>query len=158
MNPLDLRSKDEWEKILKRFARDSKMTTCLTDDTGAQLFCAGDRYPLCAAVREKPGALMSICSQVNTAMLAFIKKSLEPELDFCDAGLMRVVVPIVKDGQLIGQITACGLASENEELDSFLVSKEVGITEDEALELAKAAPFGSDEELEKLCARLFEEL
>ncbi len=158
MNPLELRPKDQWEKILKRFARDTKMTACLTDDTGAQLLCAGDRYPLCAAVREKAGALMSICSQVNTAMLAVIKRSLEPELDFCDAGLIRVVVPIVKDGQLIGQITACGLASEHEELDSFLLSKEVGITEDEALELVKAAPFGSDEELEKLCARLFEEL
>ncbi len=158
MNPLDLKTKGEWEEILNRFARDAKMTACLTDDTGKQLVCAGDRYPLCEAIREVPGALMSICSQTNTAMLAVLKKTLKPEIDVCEAGLIRVVVPIVQEGELVGQVTACGLASNDEELNSFFVSKEVAITEDKALELAKATPFGSEEELKKLCALLFQEL
>ena len=158
MNPLDLKTREKWEEILKRFAGDAKMTACLTDDTGKQLICAADRYPLCAAVRESPDALMSICSQANTAMLAVLKKTLQPEIDVCDAGLIRVVVPIVREGKLVGQVTACGLASKDEELNSFLVSKEAAITEDKVLELAKATPSGSEEELGKLCARLFQEL
>jgi ligand-binding sensor protein len=158
MNPLEFKTKEKWEEILNRFARDANMTACLTDDTGKQLICAADRYPLCAAVRETPDALMSICSQTNTAMLAVIKKTLQPEVDVCEAGLIRVVVPVVRDGVLVGQVTACGLASNDEELSSFLVAKEVAITEDKVLELAKATPFGSEEELGKLCDRLFQEL
>ncbi len=158
MDPLELKSKETWEEILDRFARQTNMTACLTDDTGKQLLCARDRYPLCVAVREKPDALMSICSQSNTAMLAVLKKTLQPEVDLCEAGLIRVVIPIVGNGALIGQITACGLASKDEELDSFLVSKEAGITEEKVLELAKETPFGSEEVLERHCAELLQQL
>jgi ligand-binding sensor protein len=158
MTPLDLKTKEKWEEILNRFAKDAKMTACLTDDTGKQLICAAERFPLCSAVRETPGALMSICSQTNSAMLAVVKKTLKPEVDVCEAGLIRVVVPVVQDGSLVGQVTACGLASKDEELNSFFVAKEVAITEDQVLELAKSTPLGSEEELTTLCAKLFEEL
>jgi ligand-binding sensor protein len=113
---------------------------------------------LCAAVRENEKALTFICSQTNTAMLAVIRKTLRPAVDLCEAGLIRVVVPIVKDGSLIGQVTACGLASDEEETNSFLVSKELGISEEEATELAQTTPLGSEEELQEICARLFDEL
>jgi ligand-binding sensor protein len=158
MTPLDLKTKEEWEKILDRFSGDTKMTACLTDKTGKQLLCVSDRYPLCAAVRENKEALTFICSQTNTAMLAVVGKTHQPEVDVCEAGLIRVVVPIFQDGALVGQVTACGLASDDEELNSFLVGKELGIPEEKVLDLAQATPLGSEEELEQVCARLFDEL
>ncbi len=156
--PLDLKTKEEWEEILKRFAADTKMPACLTDKTGSQLFCVSERYPLCKTIRENRDALTFICAQTNTVMLAVINKTLKPEVDVCEAGLIRLVAPIVRNGALIGQVTACGLASEDEELNSFLVAKEVGVSEEKILDLAQATPFGSEEELGRLCSQLFDEL
>lgn len=158
MTPLDLKTKEEWEEILDRFARDAKMTACLTDETGKQLICASERFPLCKAIRENHDALTFICSQTNTAMLAVVKQTLRPEVDACEAGLIRVAIPIFRDGSLVGQVTACGLASNDEELNSFLVSKLSGIPEEEVLKLAESTPLGSEEELRQVSARLFDEL
>lgn len=158
MTPLDLKTKEEWQEILDRFATETKMTAALTDNTGKQLISMEGRYPLCAAVRQNEKALTFICSQTNTAMLAVVAKTLRPEFDLCEAGLIRVVVPIVKDGSLVGQVTACGLASDEEEPNSFLVSKELGISEEKAIELAQSTPLGSEEELQEKCARLSDEL
>jgi ligand-binding sensor protein len=158
VTPLDLKTEKQWKEILEGFAKDTRMTACLTDKIGKQIICVADRFPLCATVRENPDALMSICSQTNTAMLAVVNKTKQPEVDICEAGLIRAVVPVVKNDALIGQITVCGVASHDEELDSFLVSKEAGISEDKVEELAKATPFGSEEELQAACSRLFENL
>jgi ligand-binding sensor protein len=158
MTPLDLKSEEEWEAILNRFAAETRMTATLTDEMGNHLLSVGERYPLCEKIRENEKALTFICSQTNTAMLAVVTKTLQPEIDICEAGLIRLVVPIVRDGLLIGQVTACGAASNDEEVSSFFVSKEVGISEEKVLELAQSTPFGSEEELDQLCASLFKEL
>jgi ligand-binding sensor protein len=151
-------NKEEWRKILARFAQESKMTACLTDDTGGNPECFFDRYPLCAAVRRDQEATTFICSQTNTAMLAVVKKTLKPEIDICEAGLIRLVVPIVQDGRLIGQVFACGLASRDEVVNSFLIAKHLNITEEQVLELAQSTPFGSEEKLKPLADSLFKEL
>ena len=158
MTPLDLKTKEEWEAILNQFAADTRMTATLTDKMGNHLLSVGERYPLCAAIRENEEALTFICSQTNTAMLAVVTKTLQPEIDICEAGLIRLVVPVVRNGLLVGQVTACGAASNDEEVNSFFVSKEAGISEEKVLELAQDTPFGSEEELRKLCSHLFNEL
>jgi ligand-binding sensor protein len=158
VTPLDLKTEDQWTEILVQFAKDIGMTACLTDKIGRQIICVADRFPLCSTIRENPDSLTSICSQTNTAMLAVVGKTKQPEVDICEAGLIRAVVPIINTGELIGQITACGVASNEEDLDSFLVSKEVGISEEEVEELAQKTPFGSEEKFREVCSRLFDEL
>ena len=158
MTPMDLKTKEEWEMILERVAWDLNMTACLTDDTGAPFFCRLDRYPVCSAIRANPEATTFICSRVNTAMLAVVRKTLRPEVDMCDAGLLRVVVPIVRDGTLVGLVTACGLAAKGEELNTFLLAKQLGVTEERVQELARSTPFGSEDEVERSGERLFDEL
>lgn len=158
MTPLDLKSKEEWEKILDRLAQDSNMTACLMDDKGAMLFCRTERYKLCAAIRGDSEATTFICSRTNAAMLAVVEKTLRPLVDFCEAGLLRMVIPVLYQGAMVGQLTACGLSSEEDELDSFLVARQLGVPEEKVLELAKSTPAGSQEDLQELAERLFEEL
>jgi ligand-binding sensor protein len=158
MTPLDLRSKEEWEGILDRVATDANMTACLMDEAGALLFCRYDRYPLCAAIRANQDATTFICSQTNTVMLATVEKTRQPAVDFCEAGLIRLVVPILHGDEMVGQVTACGLAVKDEEPDAFLVAKQLGISEEEVLHLAESTPFGSEDEVRQFCTRLFDEL
>ena len=135
------------------------MTTCLTDDTGSNPRCCFERYPLCAAIRKNQAAATFICSLSNTAMLAVVRKTGRPEIDFCEAGLIRLVVPIVQDGRLMGQVFACGLASEEEEeLNSFVIARQLNMSEQAVLDLAKPTPFASMEQLKLPVDRLFRKL
>ena len=69
--------------------------------------------------------------------------------------MIRIVVPVLQDGKLKGQVFACGLAAEDEELDSFLLAKQLDLPEQEVLELAKSTPFSSIEKLKEPVDRLF---
>ncbi len=158
MTPYDLKKKSEWDELLKQCATDLRMTACLADEAGIALQCRAERYPICAAIRENETATSFICSQASAAMTAVVRKSLKPEVDVCDVGLIRVVVPLVRDGKLVGQITACGLGSDEEELDPFVVAKQLGITEEQVLDFAKSTPAGSEEKLQPVIDRLFEQL
>ena len=158
MTPYDLMSKTEWDELLGQFARDIRMSACLADAAGTALQCQADRYPLCAAIRESEAATAFVCSQASAAMTAVVRKTLQPEIDICDIGLVRVVVPLVREGGVIGQVTACGLASRDEELDPYPVAKQLGITEEQVLELARLTPEGSTAEVEPVVDRLFARL
>ena len=37
-------------------------------------------------------------------MTAELKATMEPVVDFCDAGMMRLVVPVLQDGVIAGQV------------------------------------------------------
>jgi ligand-binding sensor protein len=91
-------------------------------------------------------------------MLEEAKRLLRPIVDYCDAGLSRMVVPIVRDGRLIGQLTACGGAPEAEEMDLFLIAKQAGITEAEAEALAAYTPVVSEDEVRTIASKTFAEL
>lgn len=158
MTPLDIMSKKEWEGLLDRFARKINMAACLGDAKGSPIQCRSDRYPLCVAIRGNQETLTYICSQASATMSAVVMKTMKPELDYCQAGLMRVVVPIVGDGATIGQIFACGLASGEDEIDTSLLARQLGISEDEVRDMVKSTPFGSEEEIENEAAGLFNEI
>ncbi len=152
-------SKEEWNEILQRVAEDTRMTVGLTDENGnLVLQTQGERCALCTKIRERKESLTFICSQCNTAMLEEAKQALKPVLDSCDAGLTRMVVPILNEGVLIGQLTACGGAPEKEEIDLFLIARQVGTTEDEVAVLATRIPVVSTDEIETIANRTFAEV
>jgi ligand-binding sensor protein len=158
MTLLDMRSKEEWESILDEYSKEVNMTACLGDDTAAMLFCKTDRYPLCAAIRNKPEATSFICAQTNLAMMNEIVETNKPAFDMCEIGLLRTAVPVLKDGKMVGQVVACGIAPKDEEIDTFYVAKQLDCSEEEAEELAKSTPFGSEEELKQSAEKLFQRL
>lgn len=160
MNLLDLKSQGEWEGTLVRVAEETKMAATLTDDRGNLILEEqGKRYPLCIKIREKDASRTFICSQTSAAMLEEAKRSLKPVIDECEAGLVRMVVPICRDGVLIGQVTACGLvAKEGVEIDPFLIAKQVGVSEGEVEDWATLTPAVSKADIQRIAARLHVEL
>lgn len=154
MEPYDLMPRADWEVILRAHASQVRMTSCLTDAAGNPLCCQRDRYPLCAAIRADKQAMSAVCSQVSAFMTKQLERTLKPVLGACDVGLVRLAIPVVRDGCLVGQVSACGLASEDEEVDCFLISRLLGIPEEEAERLARITPVGLEKELALLGERL----
>ncbi len=99
----------------------------LATPQGALLRTIGRRNGLCGLIRSTPQHLTAICQTVASVMSAELKVTQSPVSDLCDAGMRRVVVPIVCKGELVGQVTGCGVATEPEEPDAELVSVQLGI-------------------------------
>jgi ligand-binding sensor protein len=59
-----------------------------------------------------------------------------PAIEECDAGLVKIVVPIFMDDAFLGAVGACGLLLDEGEVDTFLIDKITGIDEETAQELA----------------------
>jgi len=155
MELMDVMPQGEWEELVDGFAREVGMTACLADREGNPMFCRADRFPLCAAVRVHEQAKRSICSQTNAAMLAVVKQTLLPEVDLCEAGMLRAVVPVVRDSAPIGHVMTCGLACEDEELSELLLTRELGISKEQVRALAQETPVGSEDELGERAAALY---
>jgi len=158
MNIMNIKTPANWNDILYRFFRETGMTASLMDGQGNILLSQGERFPLCKAIRAHQEALTYICSQTNAVMFALAQKTMQPIIDVCEGGLLRVVVPLVHQGSVLGQVNACGLAPEDEEVDSFLLARQLEITEDEVRQLARSTPAGNEEELLPITDQLFAEL
>ena len=160
MTPLELMSREDWTGMLARIAEETSMTATLTDDKGNHILEEqGQRYPLCLKIREQEASRTFICSQTNVAMLEEVKRTKRPLIHECEAGLVRMVVPVCREGVLIGQVTACGLATEEEEeIDPFLIAKQVGLSEGEVEDLATLTPAISKADVGRIADRLHAEL
>ncbi len=158
MKPSDLMTDEEWDALLNRYSTECGMAVALTDASGAILRESGKRFPLCAKIRENDTALSFICSQTNTAMLQTVRTTLAPEIDLCEAGLVRVVIPIVREGALVGQIAACGKASQDEEFDPFLAAQTLEVDEEEVLGYFEGTPTCTADDMKAAAKRLFDEL
>ena len=158
MEALDLMTPSGWDDTLARFSSQVSMATCLNDAEGGILGCQHKRYPLCVKIRANEEARSAICSQVSSAMTRVVRATLQSEVGICDAGLLRVSIPVVREGTMVGQITACGLTCKEEDVSTFLLGKMLGLREEQVHQLTRLTPAGIIDELAQSGRRLFREL
>ena len=86
---------------------------------------------LCPAIKATNKGQAFICAVAHMNLANQARDEKRPVIEECDAGLMKIVVPIFVDGDFIGAIGACGLLPAEGEVDSFLVNKITEIEEEE---------------------------
>ncbi len=84
---------------------------------------------LCPAIKATDKGQSFICAVAHMNLANQAKDEKRPVIEACDAGLMKIVVPIFVDGDYIGAIGACGLLPAGGEVDAFLVNKMTDIDE-----------------------------
>jgi ligand-binding sensor protein len=85
---------------------------------------------LCPAIKATNKGQSFICAVAHMNLANQARDEKRPVIEECDAGLMKIVVPIFVDGDFIGAIGACGLLPAEGEVDSFLVNKITEIEEE----------------------------
>lgn len=78
---------------------------------------------LCPVIKATDKGRTFICTAAHMNLAQQAKDQGRPVIEACDAGLMKIVVPIVIDGEFIGAIGACGLLPAGGSVDSFLINK-----------------------------------
>jgi ligand-binding sensor protein len=64
----------------------------------------------------------------------------KPAIEECDAGLIKLVVPIFVNSEFVGALGACGFLLGDGEVDSYLVNKMTDIDEEEVVRLSEGIP------------------
>ena len=96
---------------------------------------------------------------MNIAAMAM--KQRQAVIEECDAGMIKMVVPIFYESEFVGAVGACGFVLDDGEVDSFLINKMTEIDEEKVEQLADGTPAittAKAEELSKYISEQIEEI
>ena len=105
---------------------------------------------LCPEIKATDKGQSFICAPAHMNIAAQARRSGKPAIEECDAGMLKLVVPIFFDDEYIGAVGACGFLLDNGEVDRFLVNKMTDISENQVERLADGIPVITTEEAENL--------
>jgi ligand-binding sensor protein len=113
---------------------------------------------LCPAVKDTDKGQSFICAPAHMNIAAQAMRSGETVIEECDAGMIKLVVPIFVGGEFVGAVGACGMRFEDGEVDAFLVNKMTDIAEDRVESLAATVPSIGRTQTEELGRYIREEV
>ncbi|MDH4027384.1 MAG: PocR ligand-binding domain-containing protein [Nitrospirota bacterium] len=85
---------------------------------------------LCPVVKADDRGQSFICAVAHMNIADMARKSRGPVIETCDAGLVKLVVPVFARGEFVGAVGACGLLLGDDEVDAFMVNRTLEISEE----------------------------
>ena len=95
---------------------------------------------LCPLIKGDKKGQNYICAVAHQNIAAQAERTQQPVISECDAGLMKLVVPIFIDEEFLGVAGGCGYVLGNGEVDSFMVNKTTGIDKEKLKNLSDDIP------------------
>jgi ligand-binding sensor protein len=111
---------------------------------------------LCPAIAASPDGQAQICARSHQDIVGRVRREGKPVIDQCDAGFVKIVVPIFVDGEFLGAFGGCGMPLEGEGVDCFYVGKVTGMPEAEVEALANDIPSMTERETQDVARFLTE--
>ncbi len=99
-----------------------------------------------------------ICASAQQNLSAMAKEQKKPIIGECDAGLIKIDVPIFVGNEFIGTAGGCGHLSEEGEVETFFISKMLNIEEEKVKELLTTVKKMSQNELDEVVKYVENEL
>ena len=153
MELTDLRSVDEWmaleKEIHERFGLDTNVFN--TDGIRITPYKSWVNR-LCPEIKATDKGQSFICAVAHMNLAAMARSSGETVVEECDAGILKIVVPIFVADRFVGAVGACGKCMHDGEVDAFLINKLTGIDEETVQDLARDITPISSEAITELIA------
>jgi len=105
---------------------------------------------LCPEIKATDKGQSFICAPAHMNIATLAMRSKQPVIEECDAGMLKLVVPIILNDEYVGAVGACGFLLDDGEVDSFLVNKMTDINEDKVEKLAEGIDRITNEKAEIL--------
>lgn len=106
---------------------------------------------LCPVIKSTEKGQSFICAVAHMNMSNQARTTKEAVIEECDAGLLKLVVPIFLKEEYLGVIGGCGLLAENGEVDEFAINKITEMDEEKIRELSADAQTITDEAVQDAC-------
>jgi ligand-binding sensor protein len=132
----EILSKDEWGRFEKELFDRFHINATVYDTsgrgvTGKPNWC----NRLCPQIKANPESLAAICATGNQHFMAQARQTRMPVIGECDAGFLKIAVPIFVEDEFMGTAGGCGLLPTGGEVETFLLTKTMGQREDQIAEL-----------------------
>jgi len=105
---------------------------------------------LCPEIKANKNSLAAICAPGNQNFMAQARNSRKPVLGECDAGLIKIAVPIFANGSFLGTAGGCGLLPEGGEVETLMIEKSLGLGDKEITELSRGIGSMSEEQAQEM--------
>ena len=151
MELTDILSKEEWA-VFERELYDRFQINCTvynTDGigvTGKPNWC----NRLCPEIKANKESLAAICAPGNQNFMAQAEKTRKPVIAECDAGLVKIAVPIFNKDEFLGTAGGCGLLPVGGEVETFLIEKTAGLAETDIAGLCEGLGTMSEDQAEEM--------
>ena len=113
---------------------------------------------LCPAVKAIDKGQSYICAIAHMNIAVQAMQTRMPAIEECDAGLIKIVVPIFIGDKFVGAVGACGLLLEDGEVDAFLINKTTDMNEEVIQDLSEGIETISRQKAEALAEYIQQEL
>ncbi len=113
---------------------------------------------LCPEIKATDKGQSFICAPAHMNIATQAMRTRHPAIEECDAGLIKLVVPIFVHDEFTGAIGACGFLLDAGEVDRFLVNKMTEIDEDTVERLSVGIPSITTSKAETLGQYILEQV
>ena len=160
MELTDLLPLDKWVELEKEINRRSRLNASVFDINAIRITDFKKwSNDLCPVIKGNEKGQTFICATAQRNIAAMAQKTRKPVVEECDAGMVKIVVPVFVNGGFLGSVSGCGLLlADNGKLESFLVNKTTGIDEEEIERLSQTIGYIAMEEAEALGRFIAEEV
>jgi ligand-binding sensor protein len=138
MKLTDICPVEKWEAFEKNIHDRSGMDANVFNTDGIRITAYKEWVNrLCPAVKAIDKGQSYICAVAHMNIAAQAMQTRMPAIEECDAGLIKLVVPIFIGDEFAGAVGACGLLAEDGEVDAFLINKTTDMAEDVIQDLSE---------------------
>lgn len=141
MRLTDILPLDQWIAFEKDIYERSGLNASVFDTDGIRITDHkqwANRF--CPVVKADDRGQSYICAVAHMNIAEMARQAGEAVIEECDAGLLKLVVPIFVKDEFVGSVGACGLLLEGGEIDTFMVNKTLGMAEEDIEVLSHDIP------------------
>ncbi len=137
MELTDILPIEKWVELEKEIVEKTGLNAGVYNINGVRI-TDFKKWPnqLCPQINGNKKGQTFICAPAYQNMAAIAENTGRGVAEECDAGIGRIVVPIIVNNELVGTAGGCGLLFEDGEVESFFVNKNIDMDEEEIETLA----------------------
>lgn len=136
MELTDIATLEEWMQLEKDLFDRFQMNCTVYSSSGVGV--TGKPHwcnHLCPKIKGNQDALSAICAPGNQNFMAQAEHTKKPVIGECDAGLVKIAVPVFVNGEFLGTAGGCGRLPEGGEVETFIIEKTLGLKKSEIKDL-----------------------
>lgn len=138
MKLTDLAPLEKWMALEKDIHQKSGLDVNVFDTKGYRISEFKNwANQLCPEIKATDKGQSFICAPAHMNIATLAKRKGQPVIEECDAGMLKLVVPIFANDDYVGAVGACGFLLDDGEVDSFLVNRTTDISEDKIQRLTQ---------------------
>ena len=124
MKLTDIIPLEDWVAIERKIVAQSGLDVNVFDTNGRRISTFKHwANRLCPAIKDTDRGQSFICAVAHMNIATIAKNTGQTVIEECDAGLLKLVVPIFFKGEFVGAVGACGALLDDGEVDDFMINK-----------------------------------